>query len=117
MLAIVKIERQGTGAVFPVNLVANCTPLERRRSSGSLIVVAAQNANLALVGERRSRSWGETPPEFNLPTPDHLARAVRGRRHTEQYEEPGKGRDADDHRRQQGAAFPAKEIAGEIRLR
>jgi hypothetical protein len=50
MLAIVKIERQGTGAVFRVNLVANCTPLERRRSSGSLIVVAAQNPNLPLVG-------------------------------------------------------------------
>ena len=45
MLAIVKIERQGTGAVFRVNLVANCTPLERRRSSGSLILVAAQNPN------------------------------------------------------------------------
>jgi hypothetical protein len=27
MLAIVKIERQGTGAVFRVNLVANRTPL------------------------------------------------------------------------------------------
>src|SRR5260370_11067125 len=45
MLAIVKIEKQGTGAVFRVNLVANCTPLERRRSSGSLILVAAQNPN------------------------------------------------------------------------
>jgi hypothetical protein len=45
MLAIVKIERQGTGAVFRVNLVANCTPLERGRSSGSLILVAAQNPN------------------------------------------------------------------------
>jgi hypothetical protein len=41
MLAIVKIERQGTGTVFRVNLVANCTPLERRRSSGSLIVAGA----------------------------------------------------------------------------
>lgn len=78
MLAIVKIERQGTGAVFRVNLVANCTLLERRRSSGSLLIAAAQTPNLPLVGVvRDDLAHGETlPSEFNLSTPDHLARAV-----------------------------------------
>jgi hypothetical protein len=86
MLAIVKIERQGTGAVFRVNLVANCTPLERRRSSGSPIVAAAQTSNLPLVGvvsddlahgerlpsdSRSSRARAVVYASLSVPIDDH----------------------------------------------